>query len=108
MFLVFYFFFVCFLSSFMLWCIFVQLSPSFQSELETDTNDEVVGYDESTNQTSKVNYRMLQLSKYDKHLPWLYYSITDKGYKCKIYEKFQSLLSKGGHSKSKLLSGTVN
>ena len=63
---------VCFLSIFMLWYIFVQFSSSYESELEEDTNNRVIAYDESTNQTSKVSHRMFRLSKYVKHFSWLY------------------------------------
>ena len=56
----------------MLWYIFVQFSSSYESELEEDTNDEVKAYDESNNQTLKVNHRMFWLSKYVKHFSWLY------------------------------------
>ena len=63
---------VCLLSIFMLWYIFVQFSSSYESELEEGTNDRVIAYDESTNQTSKVCHRMFRLSKYVKHFSWLY------------------------------------
>ena len=56
----------CYAFSFSLSCLFffilfVPLSSSFESEIESGKNDEIVAYDESTNQTSKVNYRMIQL-----------------------------------------------
>ena len=63
---------VCLLSIFMLWYIFVQFSSPYESELEEDTNDKVIAYDESTNHTSIVSHRMFWLSKYVKHFSWLY------------------------------------
>ena len=63
--------FVCFLSIFMLWYILLQFSSSYESELEENTNDEVKAYDESNNQTLKVDHRMFRLSKYVKHFSWL-------------------------------------
>ena len=63
--------FVCFLSIFMLWYILLQFSSSYESELEENTNDEVKAYDESNNQTLKVDHRLFRLSKYVKHFSWL-------------------------------------
>ena len=55
----------------MLWYILLQFFSSYETELEENTNDEVKAYDESNNQTLKVDHRMFRLSKYVKHFSWL-------------------------------------
>ena len=50
---------------------------------------------------------MINLEKYARDYPWLYFNVIDAGYKCTVLKMFPSLSSTGGNAKLKFANETI-